>query len=380
LAQVRVGLVGCGNIGFNLHLPALRAVEGIDLVALADPTAARLTLAREAAELPPDACVADWRDLVSRSDVDAVVVATPQRARPEIAIAAAEAGKHLLCEKPLAIAPADAWRMVEAARRNNVTMATVHNYTFIPVYRMLKDVLDGGEIGALETAELNFLSVEDRPGSADYRPRWRHDVAESGGGVLMDMLHAVYLAGWFFGADPIAVSAVVDRRFDDGSNVEDYALVRYDYPTGHALINMAWGHGIGGTNLMGTSGRAVLVTRGFGTHPFVPPERIHLTTADGARELAPDPGFGPSFELIAADFRDAVAHGRPPAAPGAAGAAVLGAVVGAYESAALGREVRLPLDEGDPVYQFGAAGIARLAVSAHSQVWRRRLYGVGNAS
>ena len=54
----------------------------------------------------------DWRALIARPDVDAVVVATPQRVRPEIAIAAAETGKHLLCEKPLAIAPADAQRMV----------------------------------------------------------------------------------------------------------------------------------------------------------------------------------------------------------------------------------------------------------------------------
>ena len=140
---------------------------------------------------------------------------------------------------------------------------------------------------------------------------------------------------------------------------------------------MAWGHGPGGTSLMGTRGRAVLVAEGFGTHPFVPPERIHMTTANGARKLIPEPRFGPCFELIAADFRDAVAKNRPPAATGAAGAVVLCAVVGAYESAALGREVRLPLDEVDPVYQLGAPGIARLAVSVQSQVWRRRLYGVG---
>ena len=107
--------------------------------------------------------------------------------------------------------------MVDAAKWNNVTMATVHNYTFIPVYRLLKDVLDGGEIGALEMVVLNFLSVEDRPGSADYRPRWRHDVSESGGGVLMDILHAVYLAGWFFGADPVAVSATVDQGSTTGA-------------------------------------------------------------------------------------------------------------------------------------------------------------------
>jgi predicted dehydrogenase len=176
-----------------------------------------LDLAHSVANLSPEPCVTDWWHLVVRSDVEAIVIATPQRVRPEIASAAAHTGKQLLCEKPLAVEPADANRMADAATRNKVKMATAPNYTFIPVYRMLKDALDGGEIGVLETVVLNFLSVGDRPESADYRPRWRHDVSESGGGVLMDMLHAVYLAGWFFGADPVAVSATVDQGSTTGA-------------------------------------------------------------------------------------------------------------------------------------------------------------------
>jgi predicted dehydrogenase len=111
---------------------------------------------------------------------------------------------------------------------------------------------------------------------------------------------------------------------------------------------------------MGTRGRAVLVTEEFGTHPFAPPERIHMTTANGARKMILEPGFGPCSDLITADFRDAVAQHRPPAATGAVGAVVLVAVVSAFESAALGREVCLPLDEGNPVYKFGALGIDSL--------------------
>ena len=373
---MRVGIVGCGNIVLRYHLPALMATAGVDVRAVADPTPERVRAALAMAGLPASAGVADWRELVARSDVDAVVVATPQAVRPAIAVTAAEAGKHLLCEKPLALAPAAAWDIVEAARRRGVILATVHNYTFIPVYRALKRIVDGGEIGAPEVAILNFLSVEDRPGTADYRPRWRHDVTEAGGGVLTDMLHAVYLAGWFMDANPTVVSATVDRRPGIGGNVEDLALVRYDYPRGHALVNMAWGHGPGGVELMGTRGRAVLVNDGFGTHPFVPPDRIVVATPEGRREEAADPEFGASFRAIAADFRDAVGQGRPPTASGEAGAAVLEAVVGAYASAALGREVALPLAADDPVFRDGAAGVARLPVSEASAVHRRGLYGV----
>ncbi len=376
---VRVGIIGCGNITLRRHLPAFAAVAGVEVRALADPTPDRLQIARVAAGLTEADCALDWREVIARPDIDAVVVATPQRVRPTIAIAAAEAGKHLLCEKPLALSPAEAHAMVEVADSHRVTLATVHNYIFMPVYRAIKEVLDSGEIGEVEVVTLNFLSVEDRPGAAAYAPRWRHAAVEAGGGVLMDMLHAVYLAGWFLGADPIAVSAVVDRRLDGEGDVEDFALVRYDYPRGHALINMAWGHGPGGVELAGTRGRLMLINEGFGTHPFVPPERIHVVGPAGHRAFAPDPEVAPSFELIVADFRDAVAQGRPPAAGGVAGAAVLEAVIGAYASAALRQEVTLPLDPANPIYTRGAAGIPELALPEGCLVRRRGLFGVGRA-
>lgn len=374
---MRIGLIGCGNVVLNRHLPALRAVAGVEIAAAADPTPASLLAARDAAGLAAADCTPDWQDLVARTDVDAVLVATPQRVRPAIAIAAAAAGKHLLCEKPLAISPVEARRMVAAARNHGVTLATVHNYVFVPAFRSLKEIMDSGEIGEVEAVILNFLGVEARPGTAGYRPRWRRDVREAGGGVLMDMLHAVYLAGWFVGANPIAVSATVDARMADSGDVEDFALVRYEFPRGHALVNVAWGHGPGGVELMGTRGRAILTNERLGTLPFAAPDQIDVVTPDGARELAAEKDYASSFELVARDFRDAVESGGSPAADGEAGVAVLEAVVAAYESAALGREVRLPLAPTDPVFMHGAPGVALLPVQAESTVWRRRLYGAG---
>jgi predicted dehydrogenase len=373
---MRIGLIGAGNIGVNAHIPAVNANEGMAIVAVADPTPERLQMAAEAAGLSPQELFTDWRDLLVRDDIDAVIVATPQRYRPQIVISAANAGKQILAEKPLALTPADAQAMIDAARANGVTLATVHNYHFMPVYREIKGVLDCGEIGEPEVAVMNYLGVEDRPGAAAYIPRWRHSSVDAGGGVLTDMLHIVYLAAWFMGGPPMAVSAWVDRRLDGEGDVEDIALVRYEYPTGHALVNMAWGVGPGGVEIGGTKGRVVMETKDFGTHPFVPVERLHVINGSGVRSWAPGEPQAYGLVDVLADFRDAVASRREPVATGEAGLRVLDAVLGAYVAGATGECVALPLPQDHPVYQKGAAGIADLDLPATSPVDRRGLFGV----
>ena len=374
---MRIGLIGCGNIGLNAHIPAVAANEGMTIVAAADPTPDRLAAAGAAAGLDTADLYTDWRDLLARDDLDAVIVATPQRFRPEIVIAAAKSGRHVLAEKPLALTPADAQAMIDVARENGVVLATVHNYHFMPVYQDIKAVLDSGEIGRPEIAEMNYLGVEDRPGAAAYVPRWRHNSAESGGGVLTDMLHIVYLANWFMGGPPQAVSAWVDRRLDGDGDVEDIALVRYDYPTGHALVNMAWGVGPGGVEIGGDKGRLIMETKGYGTHPFVPAERLNVVSAAGERSWKPEEPVAYGMVGILADFRDSAASGGQPIASGEAGLQVLDAVLGAYVAGALGSTVPLPLPADHPVYQKGAAGIADLELPATSPIVRRRLFGVG---
>src|SRR5215211_6869592 len=107
-AGMRIGLIGCGNVGVNAHIPAVQANEGMTIVAAADPTPERLQAAADAAGLRSDDLHPDWHELLAREDIEAVIVATPQRYRPQIVVAAATAAKHVLAEKPLALTPADA--------------------------------------------------------------------------------------------------------------------------------------------------------------------------------------------------------------------------------------------------------------------------------
>ena len=123
----------------------------------------------------------------------------------------------------------------------------------------------------------------------------------------MDMLHVVYLANWFMGGPPLAVSAWVDKRLEGDGDVEDIALVRYVYPNGQALVNMAWGVGPGGVEIGGTRGRVVMTNTEFGTHPFVPAARLDVVAESGSRSWTPREAVAYGMAGIAGDFRDAVA-------------------------------------------------------------------------
>jgi UDP-N-acetylglucosamine 3-dehydrogenase len=374
---MRVAIIGCGNIGLKFHLPACQNEPGVTLVGAADPTPSRLELFREASGLDGRDCVTDYRVILDRSDVDAVIVCTPPAYRPPIVIAALHAGKHVLSEKPIALIPAEAWLMARTARETGRTLATVHNYHFLSDYAAVRRVLDTGIIGEPYVVTLNYLGVEDRPGASDYRPTWRHDLKTAGGGVLMDMLHAVYILAWLKGGPPRAVGAAVDRRLDSREAVEDLALCRYEFDRGFGMINMAWGQGPGSVEIMGTEGRLLVFYAGHATGPFVPAEQFHVYR--GAERVPVEVDLtrrGAGGQSILSDFVASVAENREPLAPGERGAETLEAVVGAYESAYLDRKVSLPLDPRDPVYREGLVGLAALPGSSASQVAIRGLYGV----
>jgi predicted dehydrogenase len=354
---MRLGIVGCGNISLKYHLPACLANEAIQVVAAADPTPARLAAFQVAAGLEPSACFADADDLLASADVEAVLVATPPLYRPPIVIRALAIGKHVLSEKPIALAPVDGWAMVDAAQAAGRRLAMVHNYYFMPEYIAIHDLLASGVIGRPYLVTLNFLGVEDRPGAAEYQPVWRHDPRVSGGGVLMDMLHAMYILPWLMGQPVRSVSAATARRLPAHAAVEDVALCRFEFDSGFGLINMAWGDGPGGVEIMGSAGRLLVFYEGFGTGPFVKPAQLHVYRGAERQplELVLPPSLGVGG--VWTNFVRGVAGLEEPLASGEQGCAALETVLAAYASAERQRTVALPLERSDPVYRQGVAGL-----------------------
>jgi predicted dehydrogenase len=145
----------------------------------------------------------DWRDLVRRDDIDAVDICTPNNSHAEIAIAAAEAGKMILCEKPLALNPEEGQRMVDAVRKAGVANTVWYNYRRVPAVTMAKQLIDEGRLGRIFHYRANFLQdwtiSDDVPqGGAAL---WRLDAAAAGSGVTGDLLaHCIDTALWLNGS------------------------------------------------------------------------------------------------------------------------------------------------------------------------------------
>ena len=145
----------------------------------------------------------DWRALIARDDIDAIDICTPNNSHAEIAIAAAEAGKMILCEKPLALNPEEGARMVEAVEKAGVANTVWYNYRRVPAVTLAKQLIDEGRLGRIFHYRANFLQDwtinEDLPqGGAAL---WRLDAKAAGSGVTGDLLaHCIDTALWLNGS------------------------------------------------------------------------------------------------------------------------------------------------------------------------------------
>jgi predicted dehydrogenase len=377
---IGVGVIGCGNVTTRSHLPAyLERSDRVRVVAVADPAAERRAAASALAGLSPDRAFPDPGPLLALPDVDFVDICAPPRFHLAIASAAAKAGKHILCEKPAAIVPADAARMVDAAAHADVRLGFVHNYLCFPEFVAARRIIESGEIGDVRMAIVNYLGVPDLPGVDGSAGSWRHDPAAAGGGVLMDMLHPLYVAEYLIGEPARRVSAFVSGN-DKHPRVEALALCRLETDGPVALVNVGWGVGPGGCFVEGTDGSIQITYRDGGTNPFVPLEAIVVTTSAGSRRepLAPAAGLGAlgiaTTGAIIDDFLAAIETGRTPMASGDDALRVLEVTVAAYESAALGRSVAVPLDRAARLYLGGVLAMDELDVPEWGTVRRQRLY------
>ncbi len=145
----------------------------------------------------------DWKELIKRDDIDAIDICTPNNSHAEIAIAAAEAGKMILCEKPLALNPAEGEKMVAAVEKAGVPNTVWYNYRRVPAVTMAKQLIDEGKLGRIFHYRANFL--QDWTIDADVpqggAALWRLDAAAAGSGVTGDLLaHCIDTALWLNGS------------------------------------------------------------------------------------------------------------------------------------------------------------------------------------
>ena len=207
MKPIGVGIVGCGGIVLQNHVPGLALCPEARLVALCDTDAG--VLARAGQQTGVGAMTLDYRELMARSEVDAVIIATPNFVHAPIALAAIAAGKHVLCEKPIAMNYAEAKAMADAAEKAGVRHMTAFTYRFVPAMRYMAHLIKAGAVG--EPYHFRSCRLQDWGTRA---VGWRQVAKLAGTGELGDMLsHRIDYAHLLLGS--IRRLVADDRRFHD---------------------------------------------------------------------------------------------------------------------------------------------------------------------
>ena len=201
--DVRSGVPSTAKIGIDKVIPATAAAERCEVVAIASRDLGRARAA--ASELGIPRAFGSYEDLLADPDVDAVYNPLPNHLHAEWTIAAARAGKHVLCEKPLATTSADAERMIQACEAEGVLLMEAFMYRLHPTWEAVTSLVASGRIGELKTVQSWFSYFNDDPG--DIR-----NLVETGGGALYDIgCYCVNLSRMLFGAEPERVGGSVLR-------------------------------------------------------------------------------------------------------------------------------------------------------------------------
>ena len=376
---LRLGVVGCGNVSVERHIPSVNRLEGARVAAVVDPVHSRAAEARAVAGLPESRAYGSLSAMLDACELDYVLVAVPPSVRRAMVEESLEGGLHVLSEKPLATRPIDATHMTELARNLGRKLGMVHNYLFYPEYRLIRELVVQGEVGKLQHISLNFLGVPDFPGNAEYSPRWRHDFEAAGGGLLMDMIHVFYLAEFLMGNQVAGVSAVVDNLGLPDEQVEDFVLAHLYFPESYASVNLSWSQGPGGLEVTGTRGRILSFYEDFRTGPFSTFDELILVNESGKKTYRPRAGqevIDDTFDALHQDFLEAVRDNRDPVATGEDGARSLQAALATYSSGMLGRRVPLPLGVDDPIFQEGVVGLRRIPPQEFDPLRSKSLFGM----
>ena len=331
---MRIVVVGCGLIGNRRARVAAESGDTVVGVCDLDERAARAT---------GDAVGASWTtnfpELVARSDVDAVVVSTVNAALLPVATAALDAGKHVLCEKPLGRNAGEAAAILGAARRADRVLKTGFNHRHHPAIARAHELVGSGAVGELFSARIAY-GHGGRPG---YEREWRGDPELAGGGELLDQgVHAIDLCRWFLGA-VVEVSGMVGTWGWGVTPLEDNAF---------ALLRMRDG-GVASVHTSWTQWRNLFRFELFGRDGFITVEGLggsygveRLTVGRRRPESGPPDeetttydGPDVSWALEWREFRAAIEEGREPLGSGEDGYRAACVIDALYEAARTGAVV-----------------------------------------
>lgn len=349
MKTIRVGMIGSQFIG-TIHLEALRSVPYTEVVAVTSATESHVKEFAQRHGIPR--WFTDYKKMFEMPEIDLVILGLPNDLHCDATLAAAAAGKHVVCEKPLCLNLAEADRMVAACKKANVKLMYAEELCFTPKYVRLKQLVDEGALGKIHLVKQ--LEKHDGPHAG-----WFWDVRRSGGGVTMDMgCHAIEFFRWLLGGPNGGKAAVRSVYADMGTYVhgdktqgEDVSNLVFKMDGGAtAIAEESWAKPGGmddRAEVYGSEGAAFAdLLRGNAIHAYSKRGYGYAVEKAGSTVGWSFPiyeeAWNYGFNQEMAHFVSCVRDDRRPLCTGEDGKAVLEAIFAAYASAAQGKRIDLP--------------------------------------
>jgi xylose dehydrogenase (NAD/NADP) len=297
--RVRYGVLSTSQVARNQHIPAAREAANAEIVAISSRERSRAEEWASRLEIPR--AYGSYGELLADPGIDAVIVPLPNSLHCEWTVKAVEAGKHVLCEKPLAVTVEEARRMIDAAQANGVLLMEAFTTRFQPVMPCVRETIGSGQIGevVIVRAELTY-TIQDW--DADNRVK-----AELGGGALLDAgCYCVNAIRFVMGAEPESVQAFQREKEGYGVDATFVGLMRFP---GDRMACMATGMEQpfrARCEVIGTAGRIEV--------PYLFGEQVVKVVVGGQERVLEFDAVN-RFRAQIAHFADCILHGTQPTLP-----------------------------------------------------------------
>jgi UDP-N-acetylglucosamine 3-dehydrogenase len=222
MKKVKIGVIGSGSIASHRHLTEYAANESVEIVAVCDIVKER---ADEAARTYNAKSYTDYKELLANQEIDAVSVCTPNYLHAQVSIDALNAGKHVLCEKPMATSKTEAQGMIKAAGENQKKLMIAHNQRFVSSHVQAKELIESGEVGKIYSFRTVFGHAGPEAWSVDGTNSWFFKKEKAFIGAMGDLgVHKTDLLRYLLGEEITEVAAFVETSAKIGADVDDNAV------------------------------------------------------------------------------------------------------------------------------------------------------------
>jgi predicted dehydrogenase len=329
--RVNIGLIGCGGMGTSL-VKTSGNLEVASTVAVCDLDEERAKALGDELGVP---YVTDHHKLLEQDDVDAVIVATPGFMHHNQVMDAAKAGKHIFCEKPMALTVSDCDEMIDVAAKAGVKLMVGQVLRYLPVFEKIKEIIDSGVIGD----PFSIYSWRVGGGWGNLGTHWRSRKDLCGGTLFEVSVHELDFMRYIMG-DASRVASFSGTFREKGIDYEDTIHILIRFKNGGIGTHIA-----GQSSSLGGYDGKILCTKGslyFNNWP----SSVHYKSFDGEEVKIGDEGLGgyePAVQKELRLFLEAIIKDTAPAIPGEDGRKAVELAQAAYLSAEEEREVVLPL-------------------------------------